>query len=332
MRSPSQLLADIRAGKFKPVYYFFGDEDYRIAEAVRYLVSQYLPEEQRKVNFRRFDARQVKAGELASHLANLPMLGERQLFAVANIQSYKSTERDAVLKMVGGDDLSRVVVFTTPSARAPKKNSALVRDMGKLGEVVMFDRLSAADARRVIMQRVGSAKLNIEPDAVALLTELVSSKKGANRGAIQAETEKLINYFEPGATVHKEDVFRLCSGHEVFDIFAVADKIMAGDTHGTLKMIRRLIAEGQSEVAIVTLLNQHLLCVYLVKNGHAPLRRREFLRGKFEQQGRYYSNEQLERMITATAEVDSKLRTTGVKRQIALESLILSLAEQKKTA
>ncbi len=331
MRSPAQLLADVRAGKFKPVYYFFGAEDYRIAEAVRFLAQQYLPDDQRSVNLRRFDARNVKAGELVSHLANLPMLGERQMFAVANIQSYKPTERDLVLKMAKGGDISRLIVFTTPAARAPKRNAAIVRDMGKIGEVVMFDRLTPAEARKAIMQRLGSANLTIESDAIQFLTELVSSRNGANRGAIQAETEKLINYFDDGDRVHQEDVVRLCSGHEVFDIFAVADSLMAGDTYGTLKMIRRLTAEGNSEVAIITLLNQHLLSVYLVKNGHRPLGNRDFLRGKFEQQGRYYSNAQLEYMITATAAVDSKLRTTGVKREVALESLILSLAEQKKT-
>ena len=53
LSTPQKLVSDITSGKFKPVYYFFGSEDYRITEAVRYVASQFLPRMQLAVNFRR---------------------------------------------------------------------------------------------------------------------------------------------------------------------------------------------------------------------------------------------------------------------------------------
>ena len=87
MVTPFQLLKDISAGKFKPAYYFYGSEDYRITEAEKYLARQFLPGAQMSVNYRKFDGRKTKAGDLITHLSNLPMLGEKQVFVVSDFQS-----------------------------------------------------------------------------------------------------------------------------------------------------------------------------------------------------------------------------------------------------
>ena len=55
--TPQKLFADISAGKFAPVYYFYGDEDYRIIEAEKYLASQFISSKLLLTNFRKLDAK-----------------------------------------------------------------------------------------------------------------------------------------------------------------------------------------------------------------------------------------------------------------------------------
>jgi DNA polymerase III delta subunit len=88
IHTPDDLQKLVRAGKYKPVYYFFGEDDYRIIEAEKYLVGQFIPEAQRITNYRRFDGKKMRCDDLLSELAVYPMLGERQVFAVKNIQSF----------------------------------------------------------------------------------------------------------------------------------------------------------------------------------------------------------------------------------------------------
>ena len=85
MTTPRQLLQDISGGKFKAAYYFYGSEDYRISEAIKYIAHQFLPDMQLTVNYRKFDGRKIKTGDLLTELSTLPMLGEKQVFVVTDM-------------------------------------------------------------------------------------------------------------------------------------------------------------------------------------------------------------------------------------------------------
>ncbi len=106
-----QLVNDIAAGKFKPVYYFFGPEDYRIIEAEKFIATQFLPGTQRSTNYRRLDGRKTGAADLINELAAFPMLGEKQVIAVSDIQHYKPTDLQKILKMFSPTDPNRVIVL-----------------------------------------------------------------------------------------------------------------------------------------------------------------------------------------------------------------------------
>ncbi|MCK4301628.1 MAG: DNA polymerase III subunit delta [candidate division Zixibacteria bacterium] len=327
MATPGKLLTEIKAGRFKPAYYFFGVEDYRITEAEKFLARQFLPDLQLQTNYRRIGGKKTSAADLIAELATLPLLGERRVVAVSDFQSYKPNELKQILKMLSPPDPGRLVIFTSPSSKTPRKDSKFMALMVKATVTVEFKKLRGAETAAQISAKFKAEGLTIEADARALLTELVSG----NRGGLDTEVAKLINYKTEGGSVTVEDVRAVSAGYEAYDIFELADGIIEGRPRTVLKMIKTLLAGGHSPVFIATLLQQHFTCLYLVKHGKKPLGNRAFLIPKFRRQAAGYDSHRLEQIIIEIARTDSEFRRGRLKPETALDMLAMNLAHEKQS-
>ncbi len=325
MITPKTLFKEIQAGKFKPAYYFFGAEDYRIFEAEKFIASSFLPNRQLTTNYRRIDARQTKCGDLITELSTIPMLGERQVFVIVSFQSYSPKQIASVLSLLTPPDPHRVIIFSSPSSKAPRKKSKFFTTMDKAVVTVEFKRLSPADVAVRIQAHLQKEGLTIDREAVTLLSELVDG----NFGAINAEIAKLIEFKGAEKNISVEDIRTLTSGYEIFNIFELADHVVQGNTRKLIKMIRQLNASGHSPVSLGFLMQQHFLSLYFVKNGKPPVGNRAFLIPHFRRQATGYDNTRLEQIIIQLADLDSAFRRSKLKPMIAFEMCVLTLAGEK---
>lgn len=323
MASPKQLFTDLKSGKFQQVYYFFGAEEYRITEAKKYLVNQFLPNLQQSGNYIRIDGRKTSTQNVLAELSALPMLGERQVFAISDIQSYKPTERERIFKILNPPDPNRIIIFSTPPARTPKKSSAFFKSIQNIAEAVEFQKLTVAESASQIRGKFKRAEMEIDNEAVNLLSQLLAG----NRGAMENEINKLIDYKSKGEVVTRDDIKTISSGYEVYNIFHLADQVVSGDSNKVLKMIHSLLGEGVSSIALVTLLQQHFISIYLVKNNKNPVGNRSFLIPNFRRQASKFSNSQLEKYIIDIAKLDSDLRYNLMKPEQAMEILALKITK-----
>ena len=328
MTSPRKLFEDVSAGKFRPAYYFFGTEDYRKTEAVKYLVRQFLPDKQMLTNYRKIDGNRTSCADLLAELSSLPMLGERQAFAVSSIQSFSAKELKSILSLLDPPQPNRLVIMSSPSSKTPRRNASFFTTVTKAAEPVEFRRLNKRDVQSQIHRALSAEEISIEPPAAELLAELVAG----NRGALVSETSKLVNYRQKGETVTIDDIRQLAAGYEVHDIFQVADVVIAGDTARVLRAIESLVATGTQPSNLISLMLQHFISLYLVKNGKKPLGKRGFLTAKFAEQATRYDNRRLEQIIIEIAEAEAELRRGRFKPAMALQILALTLTGGSRQA
>jgi len=323
VQNPRTLLKDVQAGKFKPAYYFFGAEDYRIVEAEKFVAGQFLPKKQWTTNYRRLDGRKTSMTDLLAELSVYPMLGERQVFAISNIQSYKPTELKRVYAMLAPPDPNRIVVFTTPSAKAPRKSAAIVKNMAAAGAMVIeFNRLDPREAAGMMQRKLQQAGLSIEPEALSLFTELVAG----NRGALEAEADKLINYKEGDKQVTVADIKNVCAGFEVFNIFELGAELASGDKRRILKHLNQLLSSGDVSGTVLWHLGNHFMLLYLLKEGKQLPPNKRWLAWRLKDQADLYSSTQLREAIVKVADTTASIRRDQLDPRLALESLVLELA------
>jgi len=323
--TPKKLIDDVGRGQFKPAYYFYGLEDYRISEAIKYVTNQFLPEKQIITNFQRLDGRRTKCADLIAELSIFPMLGERQVFSVSNFQSYKPTEVDRVLKLIDSADTSRVVIFSSPASKSPKKTPkktpAFLRKLSAVGDCIEFARLSSRQASNQVKGTLSKANLDIESDAMELLVGLLDG----NRGALVAEINKLVDYKQAGETINTADIEKIAAGYQTFTVFEFAGYVVAGDRARVFDLIHRLLAEGSTPTGLLFFLGQHFVRLYLLKAGKSIEPNMRWLEGRIRGQAQGYELDHLRRIICLIAEVDANLRHKRTVPELALDQLVLQM-------
>jgi len=321
LSSPKKLHTDLAKGGFKNLYYFFGPEDYRIFEATKYVAQQFLPDRQMATNFLRLDGRKTRCADLIAELSVFPMLGERQVFAVSSFQSYKPTEVDRVLKLLEPADPARIVILTSPSDKTPKRSSAFFKKVSQAAECVEFPRLDSGSAAVQLTAKLSKAGLGIEPQARDLLVGLLAG----NRGALDSEAAKFIDYKEPGGTITVADVEEIAAGYEVFTVFQLGGEIARGNRHRVLELVKRLLREGDTPTGVLFFLSQHFMSLYLVKAGKQLESSRRWLEHNFRSQGAGMSLAQIEQAIQLIAQADSDLRHRQASPELVLDQLVLHI-------
>ncbi|PWB74208.1 DNA polymerase III subunit delta, partial [candidate division GN15 bacterium] len=313
--TPKQLLADITAGKFAPVYYFYGDEDFRMIEAEKFIAGHFISAKLHLTNYRRLDGKRTSCADLMAELSVFPMLGERQLFAVTDIQHYKPTELERILKMLSPEDKNRVVVLSTPSSKKPKRDAAILKKMNQIAVVVEFKQLTPAESEEFIVARLRKSGLAIEKNALKLLVELLAG----NRGAMDSEIEKLVNYKAGAEKVTVEDIQAVAGGYQTYAIWDIGDFVVQGNTKKALSLIRKTLSEGVQATTILSFLTRHLIDLYLVQNNKPLEPNRRWLAYRLRDKAGIYKSQQLERMIVQAAKTEGELRRAKVKPERLLE-------------
>jgi DNA polymerase III subunit delta len=322
--TPAELNQEWEAGKFRPVYYFYGPEDYRIKEAEKSLVKKFLPKSQAGINHSILSGARQSLSEILSELAVFPMLGERQVFTITDIQSLTPDEIEKVFALLHPPDPNRIVVLISPSDKTPKKNTKTFKLLsGKTG-AVEFNRLSDALSIKRIKGMLGENQITIDEEAENILAVLGDG----NMGGLIEEINKLINYIGPGGKVTREDIARICSDYQVFDIYELANAAARGERDRALQIINFYLKEGERTSGILFWLGDHFADLYLIKNRKAVAgwkQTRTYYLDALRAQAGFFENEALEKIIELLSDADNDLRHNIRPESMILERLIINI-------
>ena len=156
------------------------------------------------------------------------------MYVVSDIQHYKPTDLDRILKMISPDDKNRLIVLRTPSAKKPKKDAAILKKLGEVAVLVEFKQMTVEEMGNLITLRLNKANLKIDRNALKILLELLSG----NRGAAESEIEKLINYKSTGDTITPEDIQNVAGGYQTYVVWDIGNHVVKGDTKKALSLVR----------------------------------------------------------------------------------------------
>ncbi len=88
-----EIMRDLKAGQFAPVYVLMGEESYYIDRITDYIAQHVLREEERDFNQTVVFGADVTAGQVADMAKRFPMMAEKQVVIVKEAQNIKNWER-----------------------------------------------------------------------------------------------------------------------------------------------------------------------------------------------------------------------------------------------
>ena len=257
-QSMDSLFRALNKGTLAPVYYFYGPEEVLKDEAVGVILDRTLEPSVRDFNFDQRSAGQLDAETVHALCNTLPMLAERRVVLLRDIEAWKrkTTARAEFLRYLEHPSPDTVVILVQGAAEEAED-----KELAKGAYTVRFDGLPPERASRWVLHHAGKLGLALEPDAVEHLVRSV----GANLGPLASELAKLAS-LPPEQPLTVEQVGELVgvrSGETGWDWrSAVLDQQSAR----AVSLLPALLAQpGVSGVKLVSLLGTALVGVGIAR-------------------------------------------------------------------
>ena len=183
--SYEEIVRQVRAGDFKPVYYLMGDEPYYIDRVSDYIVEQALKEEERDFNLTILYGPQTTGEEVVNAAKRYPMMAERQVVVVREAQSLEHRE---MLSYYVQKPLASTVLIICHKNGTLDRRTDLAKEVQKAGIIFESNKLYDRELPTFATSYVRRKGSEIAPDACMILCEHV----GADLNRLAGELDKLI--------------------------------------------------------------------------------------------------------------------------------------------
>jgi DNA polymerase-3 subunit delta len=242
------LLKEWQAGKFRPVYYFVGEEASARAEAAAALKAAVAPD---GFNFAHM------AGDLGSGAAaavteamTLPVFADRRLVVVEN-PKLPAEARNALAAYLKSPNPSTSLVLFSEERRLDARD-ALVKAAAAAGAVCLFKPLREDEAAARLQAEARRAGKSISPDAA----ETLVAEAGTDWTILKQELEKAALFAAQSPTIGPEHVAACLGYQKSADPFALPRLVQARQLKAALAHLQRLFREGKPDDQSFRALNQ----------------------------------------------------------------------------
>ncbi len=203
-----------------PVYFFYGEEEFLIAEAVEKLKRQVSDP---AFNLEILDGATLTLETLSAALRTQPLLGGDKLVVVNDFE-LESKEQDELISFLKSMPPGLKIVFCAASLDKRSKLYKFFTDQCETAEFKTFAPWEQEELLSWIRQRAQAAGKKISGDAARALREI----SGANLRSLAGEVEKLVTYAGSRPEIGEADVLALAASGET-SAFALMDALRDKD-------------------------------------------------------------------------------------------------------
>lgn len=229
-----QIITDVKAGVFAPVYLLMGDEPYYPDMVCQAIIDNCIDEFGKDFNETICYGSDVTSDQVINAALRYPMMSDRQLVVLKEAQLMKGLEDLAAYCAEPLDSTVLVILMHKASA---DKRKAFYKSVQKIGVIVDSPEMRDYEMPNWISGYYSSRGLTIDPDAALLLAE----SAGTNLSTITVETEKLLKNLPEGTTrVTAQDIEKNVGISKQFSIFELNKEIAARNNAKALRIASHL--------------------------------------------------------------------------------------------
>lgn len=180
------IMADLKAGRYEPVYYLMGDESYYIDKISDYIAEHALQPEERDFNQTVMFGSDVTAAQVADAARRYPMMAERQVIIVKEAQNLKQT--DQLEKYFKTPVKSTVLVLCHKNGSIDGRKREYVKTIKAAGVLFESKKLRDRDLPPFIEKYLKQREVSIDQKSMQLIADSI----GADLSRLTSELDKVI--------------------------------------------------------------------------------------------------------------------------------------------
>lgn len=334
-----QLKEDIRQGEPRRLYFFYGEEMFLLHHYLKQLQKVIIDPLTESFNFHKLTTETFDMRAFADCVENLPMMAERTMVVVDEIDIFKlsETDRERMVDVISDIPDYCTVVFTyeTTSFRPDKRLKKLWETVEKYGTLVEFQKQSQRDLVSWIGRHFAAAGKRIAPDLCVYLMDIT----GGTMTALAGEISKICSY-SAADEICKSDIDAVVEPVLDAVVFQMTDLMSSGEYGGALLKLRQLLKMQEEPIGILSVIGAHFrrlsVARTLLDSGKTagdlmqiyhlsdyPARKTMSAAGRFST--RFYK-----RAAELVLESDMRMKTSFDDADRILKVLILQLAQEAK--
>ena len=200
MNEINQIVADIRDGNLKPIYFLMGEEPYYIDKISDFIEDHVLDESEKGFNQVVMYGRDVSVEEIIASAKRFPMMAERQVLIVKEAQDLSRTI-EKLVPYIENPQPTTVLVINYKYKKIDKRKK-LYKATAKNGLIFESKPLYENQVADWIRRVLGGKKYQAEPKAAQMLVEFL----GTNLSKISNELDKLMRIVPQGTIITPDHI------------------------------------------------------------------------------------------------------------------------------
>lgn len=329
-----QLKQDISEGSIGNCYIFYGEEDYLREYYLNTIRKKLIPQGMESFNLHTFQGKDLEAQLLSDAVDAFPMMCDRTLILVYDLDLYKSESRRDALERILSDLPEYVCLIFIFDVLEYKSggNTRLGKLVKKTATVVNFQPQSQSDLNAWVRRRFRSYGKEIDNGMAEYLTFLC----GGLMTGLQSEIDKIANY-AAGPNIEKADIDAVADPVLDARVFQMTDAISARNFKGGAEILSDLYLMNTEPIMILAVLGRQLRQIWSARLAMENRMNQSELAAIWEMKSAWQARKLLDaarrfdlrwcrRAVALCAETDLKMKSSGLDNEELLTELLLQLA------
>lgn len=216
-----------------PIRAIFGDESF-LKRRQFDQITRELTDGGEPPSIGRYDGREATLADVLDEVCTASLLGGRRLVVVDDADTFITRYREGLEKYAANPSQSGVLVLL---CRSLQKNTRLYKAIDRTGEIIECKGPREYQVASWLTDHAKQLGITITGEAAQLLADNI----GSDLGRVHAELEKLKTYVGDKGTIRPEHVEQLSTLTAEQNAFALADRMVAGDTSGAMKLLHDVL-------------------------------------------------------------------------------------------
>jgi len=241
-----QIVADIKKGHIKPIYFLMGEEPYYIDAISNFIEKNILAEEEKGFNQMVLYGRDVSVDDIVSNAKRYPMMAERQVVIVKEAQDLSRTIEK--LASYAENPQPTTVLVMNYKYKKIDKRKALYKTIKKSGVVFESKKLYENQVSDWIRRVLSGKNYSISPKAAQMLVEFL----GTDLSKINNELEKLKIVLPEGTQISAAQIEENIGISKDYNNFELRKAIGERNTVKAFKIINYFAENPKDNPMVVT--------------------------------------------------------------------------------
>ncbi len=329
--TPESFEKELKSGKLKPVYFFYGEEYFLIEQALKLAIEKIVPEGTRDFNLDLLYGEEVPGDRVIQIATAIPMMAKKRLVIVKNIDRLNPTGKALLIKYAARPSPQTTLILVANRSDLKKFH----KDLLKVAQGVQFKALTERKLFQWILEEFERRGKRITPRAAQLLL----ARSGRSLQEISNEINKLVQFSKNVQEIDESAVENLVGISKAFNIFEVWDSVGEKKFMRSVAIVRQMLELGESPIYIVTMLTSYFTKLLRIKTlqakglpakqiasqTHTP----PYFMDKYFRQARNYSETKIAVNFAYLLAADQNLKSHYQNQRLIMDLLLYRLTHER---